>query len=450
MLEAYASAAVLCGASLVVGQAILSLCGQRGFTCLAGPVGLAATVVASGIAIDLRGHATTVAITLGVLCLCSLAILAEQGLAPGARPTNVRSGIGRKVRGGVPGAEPANVRSGIARTVRGRDAERSPGARPAALFCAAGALPVVAGLAVLLVLTAPEWGRLVDFTDFRAFKSATISGGLGNLRHQLSPLEALGIGPASDFRLSATAASGPAAAFYLGALIAALAFLLGLPRWIRRHGPAVPAALAAAILIYLGALAFGTVYTSAKALAIASPLVVLISLGGLLAHDRAYPRAEVPGAEPAGRGGGVSGAEPANVRSGIARTVRGTDAERSPGTHPMTRLLLPRVLAALFAAGVALSSLLVLRQAPVGPQDHARRRAEEGRRVNLWRTLGVHASHRPRNPAADVRRMRTRHPCHCCHEGVDPRGRREPEEAREAVGVHRPRRQRPERHRSRR
>ena len=44
---------------------------------------------------------------------------------------------------------------------------------------------------------------------FRAFRASTISGGLGNLRHQLSPLEALGIWPASDFRLSASDASGP-------------------------------------------------------------------------------------------------------------------------------------------------------------------------------------------------------------------------------------------------
>ena len=129
-------------------------------------------------------------------------------------------------------------------------------------------------------------GWLIDFTHFRAFRGSTISSGLGNLRHQLSPLEALGIWPASDFRLSASAASVPAPAFYLGALVAVAALALGLPRWIRRHGAAVPAALAAAVVIYLGALAFGTVYTSAKALAIAAPLITLISFGGLLGATR--------------------------------------------------------------------------------------------------------------------------------------------------------------------
>ena len=182
-----------------------------------------------------------------------------------------------------------------------------------------------AALVVLLVLTAPDLGRIVDFTGFRAFKSATISGGLGNLRHQVSPLEALGIWPASDFRLSASDASGPTAAFYLGALVAAAALAFGLPRWIRRHGPAVPAALATAIVVYVGARLFGTVYTSAKALVIAAPLVTLISFGGLLLRD-----------------------------AGLAR----------------------RLLAAALAAGIALSSFLVLRQAPVGPPNHADQLAE--------------------------------------------------------------------------
>ena len=199
---------------------------------------------------------------------------------------------------------------------------------------------------VLLVLTAPEWAALIDFTHFRAFRGSTISSGLGNLRHQLSPLEALGIWPASDFRLSASAASVPAPAFYLGALVAVAALALGLPRWVRRHGAAVPAALAAAIVIYLGALAFGTVYTSAKALAIAAPLITLISLGGLLQRERR------PGAEEAAPSVG-----PANVRA--HRAALGRSA-----------------LALALAAGIALSSFLVLHQAPVAPTDHADQLAE--------------------------------------------------------------------------
>ncbi|MEK6273066.1 MAG: hypothetical protein AABM42_10535 [Actinomycetota bacterium] len=221
--------------------------------------------------------------------------------------------------------------------IRGvRPAAPTSGTRSATPWAGA----VVVGVLVLLI--APELGRIVDFTGFRAFGDSTISSGLGNLRHQLSPLEALGIWPASDFRLSASAASAPAPAFYLGALVAAVALAAGLPRWIRRHGAALPAALAAAVVIYLGALVFGTVYTSAKALAIAAPLITLISLGGLLGRDRSQ------------REGGA----------GLWR----------PG------------LALALAAGIALSSFLVLRQAPVAPQDHANQLAElrplvQGRKV---------------------------------------------------------------------
>jgi hypothetical protein len=46
LLGAYASAAVICAASLAVGQAILSLSRRRGFTWLSGPLGLAALLVA--------------------------------------------------------------------------------------------------------------------------------------------------------------------------------------------------------------------------------------------------------------------------------------------------------------------------------------------------------------------------------------------------------------------
>ncbi|MGH2925147.1 MAG: hypothetical protein ACRDK1_04160 [Solirubrobacterales bacterium] len=505
VLATYGSLAVVCVASLLIGQAVLLVCGRHEPTWLAGPVGLAAILTASGIAIKLPGHATAVAITLAVLSFVSLVILALRGRAPGAVPALIAAGLtvlvasvpfianGRigvlgvglvnddmanhlliadwlkarvgempalihqgypvgphalvaglsqglgaglieafagltlaipaltalvafeALRGvravwrvvaaalsalpylaaayvaqeafkepiqalfvlsfalllpaatnprravplgiiaagsiyaysfpglfwlagtaaiwliigwfgrrgaspdrGVAGGDLGNVRSRDARTVRSRDAKRSPGVYPRPLLLAG------AGVAVLLVLAAPDLGRVVDFTNFRALKSATISGVLGNLRHQLSPLEALGIWPASDFRLSAADASGPTAGFYLGALVAAVALVLATPRWIRRNGWAVPSALAAAGAIYLGALAFGTVYTSAKALAIAAPLVTLISFGGLL-----------------------------NRRGGFRRVV-----------------------AVALALGIAASSFLVLRQAPVAPSEHADQLAE--------------------------------------------------------------------------
>jgi hypothetical protein len=199
-----------------------------------------------------------------------------------------------------------------------------------------GRVAALVGVIVLLVLIAPEVPRLLDFTGFRAFRTSNISGGLGNLRHQLSPVEALGVWPTSEFRLAASDSSHPIA-FYAGALLAAAAFATGLWRWLRppgfvreehrmgnelvQRGVEVPAALAAAGVIYLGALAFGTVYTSAKALAVAAPLVLLVAFGGLL-------------------GGGRRIRSPAGA------------------------------LAALLAVAAAASSFLVLRQAPIGPSDH--------------------------------------------------------------------------------
>jgi hypothetical protein len=199
-------------------------------------------------------------------------------------------------------------RSPSRRAPRGALSTRTVGLAPRAAL--------ISFAAVLLVLVAPEIPRLVDFTGFRAFRSESISGGLGNLRHQLSPLEALGVWPTSEFRLAASDSSHPLL-FYGGALLSLAALCLGVPRWLRRRGPAVPSALAAATAAYLGALAFGTVYTSAKALAIAAPLVMLISLGALFDGDR-----------------------------------------------------LRVALASALAVAAAASSFLVLREAPVGPTGH--------------------------------------------------------------------------------
>ncbi len=495
-LAAYASLAVICAASLVIGQAILSASGWRKPSWLSGPVGLAAILVASGIAIKLPGHGTAVAITLAAIAVISVAALLLTGTPDRARrtlgihashrPRNPAADVRRARPGatvaalaaaviaiaaasvpfavnghvgilgvglvnddmanhlliadwlntrvgemptlihqGYPvgphalvaglaealGTGPVEAFAGLTLAIPALSAlvafealdgvRRLPRVVAAALVAlpylaaaylaqeafkepieallvlafalllpsatsarraiplgviAAGSVyaysfpglfwlagtaaiwvvmrgasarrlvpPAVVMLVVLGVLIAPDLGRIVDFTGFRAFKTSTISGGLGNLRHQLSPLEALGIWPASDFRLSAADASGPTIAFYVGALIAAAALALGLPRWLHRNGPAVPAALATTLVVYLGALVFGTVYTSAKALAIAAPLIPLIAFGGLLQAD---------------------------VR--LAR----------------------RLLAAALAAGMALSGLLVLRQAPVAPTNHADQLAE--------------------------------------------------------------------------
>ncbi len=486
LLGAYASVALVCAGSLLVGQAILFLSGRRGWTWLSGPVGLAALLVASGLAIKLPGHGTAVAITVGAMIAAAAVLLVVRRGSMGGAPGGLT--IGAVVAGalallvasipfianqriGILGvglvnddmayhlliADWLNTRVGdmpvlihqgypvgphslvaglseglgtglveafagltlaipvlaalvafeTLRNVRpaarvvaavlvaipylvaaylAQEAFKEPiealfllsfalllpsatspvrtvplaviaaGATytysfPGLFWLAAAAaiyavvlavaprwrprvpqagafLTIAVGVGMLAVLTAPEWTRMIDFGGFRAFRTSNLSGGLGNLRHQLSPLEALGIWPTSEFRLAASDSSHPAA-FYLGGLIALAALAVGLPRWLRRYGPAVPAALAAAILGYLGARLFGTVYTSAKALAIAAPIVALVAFGGLLSDDR-----------PARRGWAMP------------------------------------ALAAVLAAGMALSSFLVLRQTPVAPTDHGDQLAE--------------------------------------------------------------------------
>jgi hypothetical protein len=236
--------------------------------------------------------------------------------------------------------------------------ELARGRHPAAGAVRGVGVPLAVAAGVALVLAAPDLDRLRDFADFRALDPDRANeGGLGNLRGHISPLEALGVWPTSEFRLAAGAGSLPAAAFYAGALLAALAFGLALPRWIRAHGWTIPAALIAAASVYIAARSFGTVYTSAKALAVASPLIALILFGGLLGNERV--RGPVSDPEDIVRG-----------RRRMRRRRRG----RSDGVDPPATLGV--ALAAIMLAGMALSTFLVLRQAPVGPEDHMEELAE--------------------------------------------------------------------------
>jgi hypothetical protein len=187
------------------------------------------------------------------------------------------------------------------------------------------ALAAGVAVATFVVLVAAEIPRLLDFADFRALHPDRANdGGHGNLPGQLNPLEALGIWPTSEFRLSAGGNGLPAVAFYAGALVALVGFVPAIGRWIRAHGTAIPAALISAVLLYLTARVFGTVYTSAKALAIAAPLIALITLGGLFgATSRAL-----------------------------------------------------RLLGAGIAVALAASTFLILREAPVAPEQHLDELAE--------------------------------------------------------------------------
>jgi hypothetical protein len=139
--------------------------------------------------------------------------------------------------------------------------------------------PAAVAAGVLAVAVLPELGRVADFASFETFDPD--GAGLGNLFNPISPVETLGIWPSGDFRLDPGAGFAPTAAFWLGGLVAVAAVGYGFWWWARRGERAVPAALAAAAVLYLYPLVAGTPYQEAKAIAIAAPLAMLIAVRAL-------------------------------------------------------------------------------------------------------------------------------------------------------------------------
>ena len=117
---------------------------------------------------------------------------------------------------------------------------------------------VLVGLAATLTLVGP-------FAFVHGFNRVAGTNTYG----PVSPAEALGIWPASNYRLNAV---GGAHLSGLATAVAALAVILGAVWWLRRRQYAVPAALAACAVLYLAALAASGEYSQAKALIIAAPL----------------------------------------------------------------------------------------------------------------------------------------------------------------------------------
>jgi len=160
----------------------------------------------------------------------------------------------------------------------------------------------------------------------------------------VSPIEALGIWPAANYRLDA--AGGPQLPVLAGA-IAVLALLVGVAWWVRRREPTIPIALGAGALLYLASLPTSGDYSQAKALIIIAPLAMLIAIRPLLEE---FPTV-------VGRGRGLAGPS------------QSLSAETPPPAPPLMRLGWA-VLAIVFIAGAVYSSFLALRDAPVGPPGH--------------------------------------------------------------------------------
>ena len=194
------------------------------------------------------------------------------------------------------------------------------------------AIAVLAGLAVLVTLVGP-FGFASSFNK--------VAG--SNTYGPVSPLEALGIWPASNYRLDA---AGGARLPGLAGTIAILALLVGVAWWVRRRELTIPIALGATWLLYLVSLPSAGDYSQAKALMIISPLAMLVIVRPLLEE---FPRI-------GRRGRGSAGPSPL-LSAG------------PPPTAPPLRLAWA-VLAVAFIGGAAYSSFLALRDAPVGPPGH--------------------------------------------------------------------------------
>jgi hypothetical protein len=178
----------------------------------------------------------------------------------------------------------------------------------------------LAGLAVLFVLAAVAFALTIAGPFGFAHSFNKVAG--SNTYGPVSPAEALGIWPASNYRLDA---AGGAHLTGLAGAIGALALLVGIAWWVSRRDLAAPIALGAGVLLYLLSLPFSGDYSRAKALMIVAPLAMLIAIRPLLA--------------------------------GIA------------GRRPALRLAWA-ALAVVFVGGAAYSSFLALRDAPVGPPGH--------------------------------------------------------------------------------
>ncbi|HYJ21099.1 MAG TPA: hypothetical protein VEW07_03640 [Solirubrobacterales bacterium] len=196
---------------------------------------------------------------------------------------------------------------------------------------------VLAGLAVVATVVGP-------FGFGSSFNKVAGSNTYG----PVSPIEALGIWPASNYRLNA---AGGAPLAGLAGAISVLTLLVGVIWWVRRRELTIPVALAACAALYLVSLPFSGDYSQAKALMIAAPLAMLVAIRPLLSEFPWWGEAEGDSSEQQRGGSAESPSASRPRRSGLVRV--GWAA-----------------LAVLFVGGAVYSSFLALRDAPVGPPGH--------------------------------------------------------------------------------
>src|SRR3954453_10787977 len=130
---------------------------------------------------------------------------------------------------------------------------------------------------VIVAVAAFSASQLSGFVD----KVGMVQASAGRLTSPVSPGEALGIWPEGDFRVVRGEVDGA----YIAVAIALIAAAIGAAAASRRGDGGLTARGASAVLVYVGARLFASIYVEAKALAVMAPLVVLAILLGLLAPN---------------------------------------------------------------------------------------------------------------------------------------------------------------------
>jgi hypothetical protein len=139
------------------------------------------------------------------------------------------------------------------------------------------------GLVVLVIALLPTAQRVHRFLNAvgtnPAATGAIPTGNIGNLAGRLSPYEGLGIWNQADYRFA------PTQAFHAGELASlALAVLIFGALWhVRRRDFALPAAVGICAMVWAYTDRTQSAYVSAKALVIATPVVMLLGSRALLA-----------------------------------------------------------------------------------------------------------------------------------------------------------------------
>ncbi len=183
------------------------------------------------------------------------------------------------------------------------------------------AWPLLAiGAVVLVVLAVVEAGTISRFAD----RIREVQESEGRLSGRLPPWEVLGVWPRGDFRVATSAVDSAVLAILFSLVCAVVAAVW----WLRRRQLAVPALVAAALAIFLVARATSGIHVESKALIVASPLVMLFIVRGLLDGE---------------------------ARGGAAWRI---------------------ALGGVFAGLAVLSTLLALRATPVGTPAHTEELAE--------------------------------------------------------------------------